>query len=176
MKFHVDMISTQIFVSKWCRHQNSWFLSFFVDVKYMLCRFLSNVCSTHVDDMGSTKINIKSTCNRQKTTKIMNFDVDMMSTKKSTKSRQKSTKIDKKSTKINQNRPKLVDTMSTNDIRTTSERHKGLGKHVSFWGRFLSTSCRQNDYFLSTFCRFWSIFVDFGRLFVDQNRQKVDKK
>ena len=83
--------------------------------------------------------------------------------------------VDTKSTKINQNRPKLVDTMSTNDIRTTSERHKGRGKHVSFLSRFLSTSCRQNDYFLSTFCRFWSIFVDFGRFWSTFCRPKSTK-
>ena len=67
----VDMMST--FLSTSCRHQ-------------ILCRHevvLVDLMSSTKIDMSLTKIDIRSTYNRQKTTKIMNFDVDIMSTQKS---------------------------------------------------------------------------------------------
>ena len=109
------------------------FCRLFVDLMSILVKLMSIL----VDDIRSTKIDIRSTCNRQKTTKIMNFDVDimstqksvstlcldtdfdvdMMSTKKSTSCRQKSSKIDQKSTKIDQN-------WSTSCRQTTPDRHR----------------------------------------------------
>ena len=139
------------------------FLSFFVDGMLIWCRFWSSACWVYVDDIKrhvSTSYRHRFLCRH---------DVD----KKVDKNRPKPTKIDQNWQKVDKNRPKFVDIMSTNDIRPTPERQKGHVQHVSFFGRFWWTSCRQNDNFLSIFGRFLLIFVDFGRQKVDQNRQKT---
>ena len=140
--FCVDIMSTSIFVVfvVFCR----WY----VDLMSILVEYMLSLCRRHQTtciDFISTQIFVSTWCRQ--------------------KSRQK----------VNKNRQKVDQNWSTSCRQTTSERHKGRGKHVSFLSRFLSTSCRQNDYFLSTFCRFLSILVDKKSTKIDKNRPKSTK-
>ena len=155
------------------------FCRWYVDLMSILVEYMLSLCRRHQTtciDFISTQIFVSTWC-RQK------------SRQKVDKNQQKSTKIDKKSTKINQNRPKLVDTMSTNDIRTTQGARETCVFFKSFFVDFMSTKWL-------FFVDFLSIFVDFGWFLsilvdkkstkidknrpkstkIDQNRQKVDKK
>ena len=98
----VVLMSVWCCLSTWCRPilvdfcrlmvDFGWFWSIFVDVLSTSCRH-KNLCRHEVErcrfmsstkiDMSLTKMDIRSTYNRQKTTKIMSFDVDIISTQKS---------------------------------------------------------------------------------------------
>ena len=167
------------FMSTWYRHR--FLCRDDVDIKiHDFCRFLSmlsicdvDFCRMYVRHMSTTWDRPKLTSDQHTIGKKRQKTWILMLTSCRQKSRQKSTKINQNRQKVDKNRPKFVDIMSTNDIRPTPERHKGRVQHVSFLSCFMSTSCWQNDNFLSIFGRFWLILVDTKSTKINQNRPKT---